>query len=503
MNVKKVNFKFLILIFSFISILSWNLRCMAQMIETFDDVVDVLPQATDQISKTSDEENILPQTIPQQKEVKVDEEALRRENFLKEHAGRIPVAMALDDGYIYPTMIAIISAVENANFNTKYDFYIMHPDNFSQENKNKLSDLERKYKNCFINLVNMKDMFVGAYTDNRITTPAYYRLAMSEVFPYIDKMIWIDGDTITLHDLTEMYNLNMDGLYYRGLLDFPSSERTGGTDNDHYICDGVMIANLNKLRQDHVIEKFNDYIRNNWLPEQDQTVINRVCYRNIGLIPPKFGMFNLPVWEVDYYCNSLVAWNRYSAGEVWNAWCDPCILHCVKKPWKESKASHREKWWRYAEKTGYFDDIKQRHAIRDGEYYLLSELSYYTAVDIEQASYKTGANVRLWERNWTPAQKFNVRYVGEGCYTIQSQCSGKYLDVQYGENKIGTNIWQYDYNGSDAQKWFIVNSGNGNYYIISKCNGLVMDVQSANTKKGTNIRCWQGNETAAQRFRFV
>ena len=43
--------------------------------------------------------------------------------------------MALDDRYIYPTVVVITSIMENANKNILYQFYIMHLPKFSKENK--------------------------------------------------------------------------------------------------------------------------------------------------------------------------------------------------------------------------------------------------------------------------------------------------------------------------------------------------------------------------------
>ena len=44
--------------------------------------------------------------------------------FLKK--SHVPIAMALDDGYLYPTIVSIKSMMENKNRNSYYKFYIMH-----------------------------------------------------------------------------------------------------------------------------------------------------------------------------------------------------------------------------------------------------------------------------------------------------------------------------------------------------------------------------------------
>ena len=73
----------------------------------------------------------------------------------------IPIAFSLDNGYTYPTIVAMTSILENAFNRTKYDFYILHSPNFLEENKNKIKNFEKKYR-CSINFINMTDQFKTA-----------------------------------------------------------------------------------------------------------------------------------------------------------------------------------------------------------------------------------------------------------------------------------------------------------------------------------------------------
>ena len=175
--------------------------------------------------------------------------------------------------------------MENKSKNSYYEFYIMHPAEFSGDSKHKLKTLERKYSGCSINLIDMTDKYKNAYDIGHITTPAYYRLSLSDLLPDKDKVLWLDGDTLVFKDLRSMYNLDMTGLYYRGFLDNSPRlpEKFGIYDNDHYICDGVMVVNLKELRKDDMVRKFNDFIEknNDRLVQHDQTVINILCYKKI------------------------------------------------------------------------------------------------------------------------------------------------------------------------------------------------------------------------------
>ena len=181
------------------------------------------------------------------------------------------------------------------------------------------------------------------------------------------------------------------------------------------------------------------------------------------------------------------------------------ILHYCggEKPWKDLNCSQADLWWKYAEKAPCFNKIQEKYLLSNGTYVISSALNENKVLDISSASKRNGANLQLWDKNYTNAQKFNVEYIGDKLYKITPKCSNKPLDVQGAEGKIGTNIWQFENNNTDAQKWYIVPCGNGLCKIISKCNNLVMDVNDAQTKNGTNIQCWESNGTSAQKFRFI
>lgn len=286
-------------------------------------------------------------------------------NLTPEKMGTIPVAMALDDEYTYPTIVAITSVMENKNPETKYDFYIMHPSGLQDENKGKLKSLEKKYEGCSVNLIDMEGRYSAANQSGYITTPAYYRLSLSEILPDIDKVIWLDGDTITFTDLNEMYNINMRSRYYDGFLDYPNQDDFAPM-NDHYICSGVMLVNLKSLRNDGILAKFDKFIEKNngQLAKHDQTVINAVCGIKNGALPAKYGIFNsfLNVDDAKNYHDILTAKNKYSKEELGKAFEHPAVLHATQKPWKSIIEYGADKWWNYAEKTDFYDEMMEKYS---------------------------------------------------------------------------------------------------------------------------------------------
>ncbi len=278
----------------------------------------------------------------------------------------IPVAMAADDNYTYPTIVAITSMMINSNSNTQYDIYIMTPGGFAGKNKQRILSLQDKYKNrCKITFIDMQDRYKKANDRGHITTPTYYRLSLSSLLPEIEKIIWLDGDVLVLGDFTDMYNISMDGLYYRGFLDsnVRGTEKFG-IKNDHFICAGVMLVNLAKLRADNMEAKFEKFIENNndRLEQHDQTVINVVCYKNTDFLPAKYGIFNFGTVEAARsHAEALLARDRYTADEMQDAYENPVILHCICKPWGQGEANRKSLWWEYAAKTDYFEEIKVKY----------------------------------------------------------------------------------------------------------------------------------------------
>ncbi len=145
----------------------------------------------------------------------------------------------------------------------------------------------------------------------------------------------------------------------------------------------------------------------------------------------------------------------------------------------------------------------EKPELNNGTYVIESALEKGKVMDIESASNRNGANLRLWEKNGTNAQKFRVRLQSDGTYILVPLCSNKRVDVREASKQMGTNIWQYSRNGSLAQRWYLIPAERGYFYIVSACNNLCADVESANSRSGTNIRCWEPNGTNAQKFKFV
>lgn len=420
---------------------------------------------------------------------------------------KIPIAMATDNNYVYPTIVAMTSMLENKKESTYLDFHIMISGKVSEENCDRLNKFKNLYKGCSVELINLKDKFSNAYAGaGNFQGAAYYRLILPSLLSEYDKILYLDGDIIVRKDLWDMYSMDLQDNYIAAIKDMGQwtwagqdyAYRLGIKDIRQYINSGILVMNLQKMREDNMEKKFSDFVpelESRRLMYPDQDVLNAICYDKIKFISPEYNAMQHLAFIND-------AQGIYDSQEWERARTDPAIIHYAggDKPWKGCECRFYDEWDKYrkiTEKKVYGNPI-----IANGTYTISSSLRKNKVLDIAGASNENEANLQLWNKNNTNAQKFKITYVGEGYYEIEACCSGKVLDVAGAENKCGANVWQYEKNNTDAQKWFIKSTDNGYYYIVSKCNGLYLDVSGAKTRRGTNIHVWDFNGSKAQKFKI-
>ncbi len=141
--------------------------------------------------------------------------------------------------------------------------------------------------------------------------------------------------------------------------------------------------------------------------------------------------------------------------------------------------------------------------LEDGIYVIEAAINENYVLDVSGPSKENETNIQLYTKWDTDAQKFKIKYLENGYYSIVSEYSGKSLDVAGGRKTNETNVQQYEENGTDAQIWKIVKNSDNTYSIISKCNDLYVDIAGGNINKNVNIQMYEGNNTAAQKFKFI
>jgi lipopolysaccharide biosynthesis glycosyltransferase len=208
-------------------------------------------------------------------------------------SNNIHIAMSLNDNYTYPIIVSITSIILNSNKSTFIQFHIFIGNDVKKENQKKISSLKRLNHKTKFSFHNIGNTFKGwIHGKKKITVAGFYRTFAAELIKNVDKIIYLDGDTLTYSDLSDMYQLNMNNLYFRGIREFLLPGYEEGIDQSRFICDGVMVMNLKLIREDHIFEAFKKYYLkffNKKIYYGDQHIINTLFRDKIGFLPPKFG----------------------------------------------------------------------------------------------------------------------------------------------------------------------------------------------------------------------
>ncbi len=128
-----------------------------------------------------------------------------------------------------------------------------------------------------------------------------------------------------------------------------------------------------------------------------------------------------------------------------------------------------------------------------------------TATD---ATYSTG-QVGVGVSGWQNAQFANFSVTANGTantgtyYNLVSVSSGLVLDVSGASTTAGGLIIQSTSNGATSQQWQIVPVGGGYYTLVNRNSGLVLEVPGFSTTAGTQLEQWTGNNGANQQWQFI
>ena len=115
------------------------------------------------------------------------------------------------------------------------------------------------------------------------TYMALLRMAYSKLFPEYDKMLSLDIDTLVVGDISGIWQTDMTGYYVGAVPEYEIPHTL-----DPYYNVGVMLMNLDYLREtgmdDELIKELN--LRWHQFPEQD--TLNWLCENQILTLPTKY-----------------------------------------------------------------------------------------------------------------------------------------------------------------------------------------------------------------------
>ncbi|UJF29146.1 glycosyltransferase family 8 protein [Kaistella sp. 97-N-M2] len=261
----------------------------------------------------------------------------------------IPIVFCFDNNFALPAFISISSLSYYAKEQTHYIVYCVVNKDLTDANKAHIQSLSNK--NLTINFVEAKSTFQNAHQHRGITESTYYRLMLHDLLPQENKILYLDVDVLINDDLSELYNINLDGYIIGGvrnlyihqvfeehLVEIPYWKEHFSNAKYTYINAGVLLINLEKIRLTKIWEKWLELAKYKW-EYHDQDILNMSCKNKILFLSPKF--------NATYAVRAKGAdqWDLFSKYELSEK---PVIYHfTAKKPWDSKYMDQSTVWWNF------------------------------------------------------------------------------------------------------------------------------------------------------------
>ena len=197
----------------------------------------------------------------------------------KSFKNTVDIAFIMDSDYFLCSYIAITSMIHSKNNGSKYNLNIIHT-NLSFRQMKLLTLLENE--DIHVNIIGFNaDKYSGIKNVYHISNTALIKFDIPNIFPDLDKILYIDGDILIQKDLSNLFNIDLKNNYIAATREMQASlwkyEKIIGS--KYYVNSGVILFNLKQMRKDGVPQKMIDKKMNqpsNWKC-MDQDVFNFIC----------------------------------------------------------------------------------------------------------------------------------------------------------------------------------------------------------------------------------
>ncbi len=240
--------------------------------------------------------------------------------------------------------ISAISLFENnGNINELYVYLL--GENISNENKEILKGIADKYNRKIVVIDVLNIDIPKSLISDRWPLSAFTRLYAGQLLPEsIDKVLYLDCDTIVKGDISDLENTDISSKIFWGIKDCIGKlykENIGLDGNDIYINAGVLLINLPKLRTINLTEQLSSYIQRyeKLINYADQDVLNGAFHDVIGFLPLQYDVMTIAVvYGYDGIQKLRNPTNYYSKAELQVALQNPVIIHYTTnmrtiRPW--------------------------------------------------------------------------------------------------------------------------------------------------------------------------
>ena len=259
----------------------------------------------------------------------------------------IPLFFAVDDNYAPFLAVVLRSIIDNCNKKYHYSVYVLH-----DGLKDKTVRVFKKYEDenfsfRFVN-VKLKRLMYNSklHTRDYYSKSTYYRLFIQNLFPKIDKALYLDSDIIVNGDISELYFTDIENYLVGAAVEDVMQnvdvfgtyvEKALGINRNKFFNAGVLVLNLKKFREEKVESRFLKLISEfKFSVTQDEDYLNVICKDKIKYVEKEWNLS--PAVYSDKKIN---------------------LIHYKMdlKPWHYDGVRYGDYFWKYAVNTEVYNEL--------------------------------------------------------------------------------------------------------------------------------------------------
>lgn len=272
------------------------------------------------------------------------------------------ILYTLNDKFVPQVSAGITSLCENNKSAKNIDFYLISQ-GICAENKKKLKKMvKEKYhrKIFYIEINDLSKYFEFEFDTNGWNPIVLARLLMEKLLPKtLDKIIYLDGDTIVRGNIEKLWNTKMGDKAIAASIE-PTIDKKRknalGLKNMPYYNAGVLLVDLKNWRKGNIEEKILKFYKKNngKLFANDQDAINGALKGNIITLSPTYNFYNI-FYQYSYkFLNKLCDFEYIDKNTYIDAFNDPKIVHYLgeERPWRDGNThKYRNDYRKYLNMT--------------------------------------------------------------------------------------------------------------------------------------------------------
>ncbi|MDR2030630.1 MAG: glycosyltransferase [Puniceicoccales bacterium] len=276
----------------------------------------------------------------------------------------IPIVFVATDTWAMPLGVCIQSIVAHADEFLNYDIVVVGS-NIHWVKRRQLQMLQRP--NVSIRFVDIPCRFsLDAVSGScRLTCAQSLRFLLEFLFPYQDRIIYLDSDTIVLRDISKLFAENVSGYLAGAAWDLGMvytaikcpklvaefHKRFDLPVPEGYFNSGVLLLNLEEMRRQNIGQQLLTMQRTTQpLIGIDQQYYNAVFRGRVKFLDGRWNFLEMYFWENDFFKTVPLTVQKLQQSHG----SDPFIIHYVgPKPWHHVHRPRGDIFWHYARQTPF------------------------------------------------------------------------------------------------------------------------------------------------------